>query len=299
MNSTPTSYNLKTRHLDANFTSLNHEYEVLLDIEKDNRKTKLEYSIEVKFEKLSIESKNPIISIKRLTKTFINGVEPDLISEQISSLAGNIFCPLLLELNLKGEAIQIFDYESILKKWQKVKEKLKENYAGQTLNNYVENINQVLKCPKLVLEKLRNDWFLSLYCIPLYTNYIIPSEKEQWEFPSLIKGEGTKKYTVFKSSENIDDKDNSILIFVQDKGLPKLFTGIYTLDNKSKLIKKIEVDITEKEGCSLRAEIQCVKINKKEKQTTLIPERKKDSEEVEWRKYNDKKKGFWARLFNI
>lgn len=290
--------NSKESVLKMDFSSLYHEYEVVIEMEKENTKTKIEYTAGVKYEKRS-PSGNAIISIHKLTKTFINEMEPDLISEKISALAGSIFTPLQIELNRKGEAIQLADYESILKKWKKVQEDLKKNYAGQTLNSYIECINHALKSPESVFEKLKKDWFLSLYCIPLYTKYTNPPEKEIWRLPSLLKGEKTRGYFVSKSSENLEDSDNSILIFVQNIDNPDAFANIYTLDNKTKLIKSVEAVITEKECYSIRVEIQCIKIHKNEKENTPIPEKEKDfDEEAAWQKYQRKKKGFWGRLFD-
>lgn len=296
---TPSSNNLKEPVFKADFSSLYHKYEVVIEIEKENTKTKIEYRAGVKLERKSPSSKNPILSIQKLTKVLINGIEPDLITEKISALVGSIFQPLQIELGPKGEILNISNYESILKKWEEVKENLQMNYAGQTLDSYINNINQTLKSPELVLKKLKNDWFLSLYCVPLYTEYTNPPEKEKWKFPSLLKGEAAKEYSVIKSSENLNDSENSILIFVQDLDTPDTFTSIYTLDNKTKLIKNIEAVITEKEGYSIRADIQCIEIHKKEKENTPIPAKKKDfDEQAEWQKYQRKKKGFWGRLFD-
>jgi hypothetical protein len=285
--------------VQADYSFLHHEYEVLLEIKKENCETRIEYTTVVKFEKFFQESLNPVISIQRLTPTFINGIESDFIPEKISVLAGSIFQPLLIELNSKGEAIQISDYESILKKWQKATEDLQKYYAGQLIVKYIENINQALKSPKRVLEKLRNDWFLSLYFIPLYTEYKHPPEKEPWKLPSILKGEESKVYSVFKSYENLQDLENSVLISVQDLNDPNIFTAIYSLDNKTKLIKNIEATVAEKDGYTLRAKIQCIKTHKKQKENTPIPEKKKDfDEEAAWQKYLRKKKGFWGRLFD-
>ncbi|TWP22477.1 hypothetical protein ETU10_11050 [Apibacter muscae] len=284
--------------LRAKFSSLYHEYQVVLEIEKNKQKTTLQYQAGVKYQKSS-GTNAPIISIQKLTKTFINKVEPDTLTEQISELAGSIFQPLWVEISPRGEISQLINYQSILSKWEEVKEELLKNYAGSVINSYIQHINNTINTSDLLLEKLKNDWFLSLYTVPIYSTYSTPAEKEKWIFPSLLKGVDKKEYSLTKRSENPNDTQNSPLVLIESIDKPEEFSAIYTLDSQTKLIKKIEVVIIEEQGYSLKAEIEVLKIHKKEKTESTLPKANKASfnEEKEWQKYLRKKKGFFGRLF--
>jgi hypothetical protein len=50
---TPYSQNSKEPVLKVDFSSLYHEYEVVIEMEKENTKTKIEYTAGVKYEKRS------------------------------------------------------------------------------------------------------------------------------------------------------------------------------------------------------------------------------------------------------
>lgn len=234
---TPSPENSLPR-LRAKFSSLYHEYKVVLEIEKNKQKTTLQYQARVKYQKPSATN-TPILSIQKLTKTFINRVEPDTITEQISELAGSIFQPLWVELSPRGEISQLINYQSILLKWEEIKEELLKNYAGSAINSYIEHIDNCLNSSDLLLDKLKNDWFLSLYCVPIYGTYSTPAEKEKWIFSSLLKGVDKKEYSLTKRSENLNDTESSPLIFVEALEKPNQFSAIYTLDFQTKLIKRI------------------------------------------------------------
>lgn len=147
---------------------LHYGYMVTMSLGGEIHELKCEYLIKCIGQ--NKETNNNIYQVVR-TPVFINDQEPDTLAEELAAKIGAVIYPLQLETNAQGFAIKIQNHGEIMKRWNTLKADLLEYYEGEVFLKYIQLSEQSLLVEEIMLEKLRQDWFLCTYFAPILGSY--------------------------------------------------------------------------------------------------------------------------------
>ena len=232
-------------------------YNVFYTFSDDEEKTNISFQTSVE----SLES-NPkingyIVQIDRTSITLLNNEEPELVIDELALSTAKVIYPLQIILNYRGKFIDIKNYEEIVKRWETVKENIRDNFESEQTENYIISTEATLKNKETLLASLKKDWFLNAYFSEIYINYYskykinskihFPVIPDFEDFEYIIVQE-MNKYTDDESQltisqtgtiNNETNKNNEELIPINGA-----FESRYLLDPLDRSIKKITLQCT-------------------------------------------------------
>ena len=161
-------------------------------------------------------SKDFIFEIDRISKTFINDEETTSIADELAEKTSKVLYPLEIIVSKEGKSIAINNYKEIQKRWEKIKEKILDEYEGEWVEKYLQGNEQTLQEEGNLIQALKKDWFLSSYFNGIYTYY---TPKFTFEnnitFPLLTNCEAVNYKVEQKINEYLDEFN---LIKIEQKG---------------------------------------------------------------------------------
>ena len=132
---------------------------------------RVDFQVVVGIEQYKNEDRTWQVTIDR-KELFINQHEPDLISEQLSSLAMSALYPIKVDVNHRNEIFRgVVNHPEILKRWAQVSEKIADKYAGNYSELFIKKMNDSLSDASEVERALGFDMFWSAFFHPQYLDY--------------------------------------------------------------------------------------------------------------------------------
>ncbi len=248
--------------------------------------------------------------IDRSKAVYSNDKEPESFIDRLALQVSSILYPLEIQVDYKGTLVDIINFEEIKERWSLEKEKIKGQYTGTIVNDYIRLTDHTLRSSDVLLEKMKKDWFLNLYFAPLYIDYTEEYYVDQQiTYPTAgkvapIKYQVTQK---LEGAEDIDARDYRIkingaiddercaldieqgldtpyynLLNPQEKDLKGTCELTYLLNKEIGIIEGFEANFVTQYAVPKKVEV-----------LMFLQER------LEIEKKEETKKGFWAKLFNI
>jgi hypothetical protein len=208
----------------------------------------------------------PIFKITRFKDVFINDKSPQNFIEEISIEVSEVLYPLEVQCNRSGNFKTITNFKEIQKCWVKKKKELLSKYENESVINYINKFDESMSFEDRFIEKIKSDYFLSLYFQPIFKYYTAFYKIESTlKFPVI----GSSKHVSFKINQRLDEnhlKENEYRVMldgeidderslidleqkldfpnyesddIEDKGNCKI---IYQLNSVSKVIEGIHAE---------------------------------------------------------
>jgi len=158
---------LKDNRLNFIMYPFQKSYRAELMIEEDNNnKTRITHGAFVKT--MEVVNHDVYIVSVTLYDFLINNQPPDLLLEQLADKCRKAFEIVVFYVSKNWELIGIHNHREIVDNWNKIRGKLEQEYTGDIVTNYISRHEQVLLNHDLLLQKLRQDTFISQLFCPVY-----------------------------------------------------------------------------------------------------------------------------------
>ncbi len=155
---------------------------------QENHKNKnLSFSMNIRQGEIP-QYKNPVVQLTR-SNLQINHEKPDetLLGELISK-SSEVLYPLELILTQTGYLDTVSNSGEIRSRWKKKKEKLSPEYDNEISVELIERIGKLYETPQKLLSGLKNDWFYSVFFLPIFQNYKENRYSFKYAFPVFPYG---------------------------------------------------------------------------------------------------------------
>lgn len=185
-------------------------YGVMLALFDNEKVNTIKYEVSIKW--IAKEENEHIIEIDRISNTYINDQEPDLMAEVLAVKTASALYPLELVVTRADGIIGINNFEKIQKRWKNIKQEIRKYYEGETLEKYLQLNDGIImdSDSDILLRSLKNDWFLHGYFNKIYQTY-----GEEFSFtnkinaPFIFDSKGIE-YTVKQNINNLIDERGRI-----------------------------------------------------------------------------------------
>jgi len=160
-------------------------YGVLKTLTTGKKETTIKYKVSLRFYPEDSDGEF-FVSVDKISKTYINDQEPDLIADEMALACTDVLYPLVLQLDKNRSILQIHNHKDLLKRWDKKRNNELQYFQGEVADNYFDRFEQSLQSKEYLLHKLKNDWFFVTFFNKIYTVYDNKSNIEQEiNFPIL------------------------------------------------------------------------------------------------------------------
>jgi len=204
-------------------------YKVALLLTNGSKDNKIEYHVSIKW----IEKQEDVflLEINKLYETYkINKQKPDLVADELAIKVASVLYPLELAVTRKDGIIGINNVEEIQKRWDKTKEEILNYNEGEIVERYIFLNDKVLADEDILLNSLRNDWFLHAYFNNIYQTYTSEYSMDSTiRVPFIFDTEGIE-YSVQQTINKDLDRNGHINITI--KGEVSDVRSIDDLENK-------------------------------------------------------------------
>lgn len=183
-------------------------YGVMLILFENEKVNTIKYEISMRW--IRHEGNYQIIEVNKVSDTFINDTEPDLMADELAVKVSATLYPLELIISRKKGIVGINNFDAIQKRWEKTKQKIREFNSGDIIEKYLYFNDKSFDNKEVLLRCLRNDYFLRGYFNKIYETYTNEySFKNVLSFPFIFD---TKEidYTVEQKIEPIIDEQGYI-----------------------------------------------------------------------------------------
>lgn len=185
-----TNSTLETKPRKVNFVNGNSlpffpsgskkNYAVQYVLEVGEKKNIIHFEASVKW--IAVDPKGyHFFEIDRLTKTFINNAQPDIMIEELAIKTAEILYPLQIVVDRTGKWIDVHNYHQIVERWESKKTELLDYYEGEVTQIHIAHTAQSLSSKTAFNESLRSDLFLRALFNGIHVNYT-----ENYEFDNNI-----------------------------------------------------------------------------------------------------------------
>ena len=184
-----------------------------------------------------VENNEFIVSIER-KQFFIDGIEPQRLVDQFANACMEIMYPIKYRVTQKGSFIEFKGFKALRKRMQEGVPKIRQQYKGEQVNEYLQQIGNSLADKEKFSKALLND---PLYHL-LFMNLFMSKEEVVMSFPAKSFKSPEKFYGITKA---IEVKNNmSGIIFKGETFKKERIEITKWLNNDDHSLQKINV-ITE------------------------------------------------------
>ncbi|MBF6654880.1 hypothetical protein C3B48_04260 [Flavobacterium columnare] len=299
-----------------NPTKTSCRYGVMITIINEEEQNEIKYEASVKW--IQKFEDCHIFEINHISKPFINQEEIHNIADTLAYETSKVLYPMHLMIDEKGNWEQVAKYTAYPKRWEIVKNEILQNFEGETVEKYFQEIEKVLENPEKINTYMLEDYFLRTlflgYCFeyeknfkteryitfPITNHHTEPSYKIQAEidpylneynfiniiFQGILHDSRTKADFInenhYPSEENQENEKATGEFF-----LKALLDPNSSVPDSIYLECSISLDKTKKISV-LISDISNKEIPYVHKSSNLL---------VDEKTTNNKKKGFWGNLF--
>lgn len=191
---------------------------------------KLQYTIEIRY--THSNENGHYFEIARSPVKIGNSSGYPLLVQGLSAACGQTLYPFCLVVNRRGEILGPQGYESMLKRWQEVRDQLAQTYCDEAAERYIAHTDAVFKNPLWLMRFLDAEWFFAVFFAKVYTHYEQGRHQLTGAYPVL----GFKKNVNYSIDQTLAIHPGRIVI--QQKGsienhpmAEPLFPELYTPDD--------------------------------------------------------------------
>jgi hypothetical protein len=207
----------------------NLTYKVLIKINSNNQNNTIEYYVSVRW--VRKDDLLYTIKINKFTETYkINGLNPDLVADELAIQTASILYPLELLVTRQDGIIGVNNIDEIQKRWINIKKNILNYNEGEVIEKYLRLTEKSVKDEETLQLSLKNDWFLHTYFNNIYQTYTSEYIIDNLiAVPFVFNTDGVE----YKVQQKIDkDLDENGYINISMKGEPSDLRSIIDLENK-------------------------------------------------------------------
>jgi hypothetical protein len=119
---------------------------------------------------LKIIPQNVMMSFDK-KKIFINGLEPDMVIDEVAVKASEGIYPICLSINYINKTQKVLNLIEIQESWKRTKELIKKEYTGRIIDSYLNRTEDNLTEEKVTCKLIDNDIFFGLFTHSIYGSY--------------------------------------------------------------------------------------------------------------------------------
>ena len=211
-----------------------NEYGVMIKIEQEEKEAQnIKYETSVKWLSQDKEG-NIVFEINRLSQLYINDEEANSIAEELASKTSKVFYPLQIKVNQIGDYIGLENHKDIVYRWVDVKRAILTEYEGETVEEYLELMENSIKEESNVYHSLKKDFFIRT----LFNSFYISHSSD-------LIAENSISYPLFSDKEDLNFQvtqkikphlDEYNLVNIEQKGDLVEEDNAEELENKNALI---------------------------------------------------------------
>ncbi len=203
--------NFKNYSLIFNPTDFQQNYGVRIEIEKENTVQELKYETSVKW--IKTEDDLHYFEIDRLTTIFLNEEEVNNIADLLAYKTSKVLYPLYVSVDKTGRLEQVENIPIYHSRWEKIKEDVYKEFEGEVVDNYLNQIENILSTETELLSYLiKNDFFIRTLFFGIYQNFGSKYHiKGNSTFP-IIKNSNEPNYSISLEIDPIIDEYDMIWI---------------------------------------------------------------------------------------
>ena len=146
------------------------KYDVKYIIEEGDQIDTLNFEVNVKW--VAIDKNGfHLFEINRSSPIYINNTEPDTIMDELAAKTAQILYPLQVVVDSSGKWVDVYNYNEIVHRWDKLKSELLEYYEGEVTRTHVNHTDKYIQ-PKANLQiALNSDYFLRAFFNGIHVAY--------------------------------------------------------------------------------------------------------------------------------
>lgn len=151
--------------------SLNHAYWFRYIIEDEETETEIRYKILVRYIQQEKENTS-LYLIHRISGVYINDDLPTLCMDELAYETGQVFYPMVVEVDEKAQWVALRNYQQIKKNWfNTVRPSVGLRFAGDIGLKYLARMDKVMESKDRMEEILKKDLFFRFYFGTFYHSY--------------------------------------------------------------------------------------------------------------------------------
>lgn len=135
-----------------------YKYGVMINIENGEEKNELKYETSVKW--VQKYGDYHIFEIDRTSKIYINEEEANDIADLLAYETSKVLFPMHLMVDENGNWEEVAKYNKYPERWKIVKKHLQKEFEGETVEDYFQKIEKILKTPEQINFYMSGDFFL-------------------------------------------------------------------------------------------------------------------------------------------
>jgi hypothetical protein len=155
--------------------------------------------------------------IDTVSKLYLNNKRVDGLAVELAENVAQILYPLQIVVDDNGKWRDIYNYETIKKRWKTKKQDLLEYYEGDTTDQYIALVDKTLQSKERLVNKLSSNWFLRAFFNGIHIDYTKMLEIEKNVFYPMSTSIIEPKFWV---KQKVNEKlDNNKRLIVEQKGI--------------------------------------------------------------------------------
>ena len=187
-------------------------YNVFYTFSDDEEQTNISFQTSIEGLENNPKINGYIVQINRTSITLLNNEEPELVIDELALATAKVIYPLQIILNYRGKFVGINNYEEIVKRWEIVKENIRDNFESEQTENYIISTGATLQSKETLLASLKKDWFLNAYFSEIYINYYSKYKiNKTINFPVVSDFEDSK-YSIVQEMNKYSDDESQLTI---------------------------------------------------------------------------------------
>ena len=103
-----------------------------------------------------------------ITDFLLNYKYPDSIMQIIALRCREAIEKCVFQVNTKNEIVALENYKVIVEKWSHIKEKIVQEYDGETIDKYLILFEKGLENSDVLLKKIKKNLFINQYFFPIF-----------------------------------------------------------------------------------------------------------------------------------
>jgi hypothetical protein len=191
---------------------VNDTFGVMHTITEGEVVTTVKFELSIKY--LKKEGSYAVFEINRISDLFINDEVANTIADELAVKVSSVLYPLQLLVNEDGTWEEIYNYNTIVKRWAKQKEKILKEYEGDWAESYLARNESVLSDKALLNWSLKKDWSLSTYFSAIFINYFDAFEVTKQVSFLLFTDDNPLDFKVIQKITKYLDEDEIVRINV-------------------------------------------------------------------------------------
>lgn len=197
--------------INFNFKDFEQAYIVEIMIKDGNDEPNLvSYKVNVNYTK---EYNQPYYLVQVIVSDFLlNFRKPDSILEEIAVTCRKSFEKCIFQVNNSNKIIDLHNHKVIVKKWETIKEQLRQENEGETFEQYIALFEKSLLDKNQLLQKLKKDTFIKQYFFPIFEEPYHGFERKGVEYFTFFNFDYDEEMLLKIENEGLLDKDANALL---------------------------------------------------------------------------------------